>query len=290
MPIGIDGWMVNPEYTFSRSDPKPENGGLDNIGRFERFSLRSWYPLIRTRSETLTLSGELEHIHQSIALPLFDTDLNEDRYTVLRIGAAFEAGLPWGAGLQTSATFSQGLSGRNQADADASGIPLSRQGADPGFGKLSVDASVSLPLPYAFRFDMIGRSQLAFGEPLLTPEQFFLDGGQAISAYPSGALAVDEGGTLRCELSRAFVMPGSALHLILSPYGFGAIGAGRLNDPTVDEIAEIHAGAVGAGIRFGGDRPGGYQAAALGLEVARQFSNVPEQDDWRGSLNLSVRF
>ncbi|MGC2780754.1 MAG: ShlB/FhaC/HecB family hemolysin secretion/activation protein [Bradyrhizobium sp.] len=292
LPLGLDGWILNPEYTNSRSQPKPVNGGLASIGQFQRFALRTSYPLIRTRTNTLSLTGAFEYIDQNVALPLFETDLNRDRYGVLRAGAAYETGLPWGgAALQTSATFSHGTGGRDRADADASGIPLSRQGAGPLFAKANVDARLTQPLPGEFRVDLIGRAQTSFHTPLLVPEQFSLDGPQAVSAYPSGTLNVDEGGTLRGELSRPFAVPGFVAPLILSPYGFGVFGVGRLDAPTIVELPIVRGAAVGAGLRSGMDMPGGYQGVTLGLELARQYSNLPNLPHaWRANVSVSMRF
>jgi hemolysin activation/secretion protein len=292
LPLGTDGWVLNPEYTNSRSQPLPVSGGLANIGQFERYALRTSYPVIRTRTTVLSLNGAFEYISQSVALPLFSIDLNRDRYGVVRLGAAYETGLPWwNAALQTSATFSQGTGGRDSADALASGVPLSRLGAGPFFSKATFDAHVAQPLPNEFRIDLIGRAQTSFGDPLLVSEQFSLDGPQAVSAYPSGTLNVDEGGTLRAELSRSFASIGTAVPVILSPYGFGSFGVGRLLEPTIVELAVIRAAALGVGVRSGIDIPGGYQGVALGLEIARQFSNLPNlQQAWRGNVVMSVRF
>jgi hypothetical protein len=79
--------------------------------------------------------------------------------------------------------------------------------------------------------------------------------------------------------------------LILSPYGFGVVGAGRLLDPTIVEVAAVRGGAVGAGLRSGIDIPGGYEGVTLSLEVARQFSNLPNlAHGWRGNVSMSIRF
>ena len=32
LPLGLDGWTVNPEYTYSRTLPEPAVGGLANLG------------------------------------------------------------------------------------------------------------------------------------------------------------------------------------------------------------------------------------------------------------------
>ena len=128
VPLGLDGWTLNPEYTNSRTQPTPGIGALANIGTFQRFALRTSYPLIRTRLQVLTLTGAFERIIQDVALPLFATDLNRDRYNAVRVGAAYVSGLPWlNETLQASAVLSHGVGGRDGADADASGIPLSRR-------------------------------------------------------------------------------------------------------------------------------------------------------------------
>jgi hemolysin activation/secretion protein len=125
---------------------------------------------------------------------------------------------------------------------------------------------------------------------LLTPEQFFLDGPQAVSAYATGALPVDEGATLRGELSRPFSALGP-IPLILSPYAFGVVGVGRLDDPTAAEVASVQAASFGAGVRSSVDLPGGYQGLIASFEVARQFSDLPTlAHGWRESLSINVRF
>jgi hemolysin activation/secretion protein len=290
VPLGGDGWIVNPEYTNSRSQPVPVAGGLVNIGQFERYAARTSYPVIRTRATVLSVNAAYEYISQSVALPLFSTDLNRDRYGALRVGAAYEAGLPWwSAVLHTSATFSKGVGGRDSADALARGIPLSRQGTGPLFSKATFEVRIAQPLPEQHRLDFISRFQTSFGDPLLVSEQFSLDGPQAVSAYPSGTLNVDEGGTLRVELSRAFLAINAPL--VLSPYGFGSLGVGRLVEPTFVERAVVRSGALGVGVRSNLDIPGGYQGASLGLEIARQFSNLPNlSQGWRGQFVMSVRF
>ena len=292
LPLGIDGWTLNPEFTYSRSSPIPFGSAPDNVGHFQRLALRTFYPLIRTRAQTLTVNLAYEDINQSVSLPLFATDLNRDRYGVLRGGANFESSLPWmGESLQTAVSVSRGMIGRDAADAARSGIPLSRQGAGPVFNKVTLDVHVIQPLPEGFRFDIYGRAQSSFREPVLVSEQFALDGQMAVSAYQSGTLSVDEGITLRGELSRQFTVPGYGNALLLSPYVFAAGGSGRLISPTILEAAAVRAGSIGIGMRSGIDMPGGYEGVTLSLEMARQYSDLPNlAHAWRGNVGIGVRF
>jgi hemolysin activation/secretion protein len=248
--------------------------------------------VIRTRTQVLIVQGAFEYINQSVALPLFDTDLNRDRYGAVRAGAAYETGFPlWGTALQSSAIYSHGTGGRDLADADASGIPLSRQGASPLFTKANFDLHIGQPLPEGLRLDVFGRAQASFGKPMLVSEQFSLDGPLAVSSYPNGTLNVDEGGTLRGELGRPFAVPEFPVFLTLSPYVFAAYGAGRLDDPTFIELPTIRATAIGVGLRSGVDTPDPYRGLALGLEFARQYSNLPNLPQaWRLNFGASIRF
>src|SRR5580693_287570 len=91
-PLALACWARKTDYTNARSLPEPVSGGPASVGRFERFALRTSYPLIRTRKQTFTVTGAFEYINQKVALPLFATDLNRDRYGVLRTGVANEAG------------------------------------------------------------------------------------------------------------------------------------------------------------------------------------------------------
>ena len=214
LPIGVDGWTINPEFTYSRTLPVPSAvatpvapaAGLVNLGTFDRFALRTTYPVIRTRSQTFSLNGAFEYIDQTVFLPMFNSDLNHDRYGVLRAGPLLDTALPWyDQTLQVSASFSQGLGGRDPSD----GVPLSRPGASPFFSHANFDGHWVQPLKDGVRLDLIGSAQTSFGKPMMLPEQFFLDGPLAISSYPIGSLAVDEGATLRSELKSAVLHPGN---------------------------------------------------------------------------------
>jgi hemolysin activation/secretion protein len=292
VPLGLEGWTFNPEYTNSRTQTTPGMGALANVGRFQRLALRTSYPLIRTRSQVLTLTGAFEYIVQNVTVPLLATDLSEDRYGAVRVGAAYDSGLPWlNQTLQASAVFSHGTGGRDGADAVASGVSLSQEGANPFFAKANVDARLIQPLPESFQIDLIGRGQDAFGKPLLVPEQFQLDGPLAVSGYPIGTLNVDQGASLRGELSRSFLVQSDIAPFVLTQYGFGAFGIGRLLEPTVLEVGVQRAASFGVGLRSNVDMPNGYQGASLGLEVARQYSDLETVGHgWRGNVTLNVRF
>jgi len=187
--------------------------------------------------------------------------------------------------------LSQGLTGRDGDIAAATGIPLSRQGTSPTFSKFNADVRFYQPLPDAFQLALIGRGQTTFGAPVFQSEQLSLDGLDALSAFASGTLEVDEGVTLRAEISHAVAIAMGPVQTTISPYVFGAGGYGVLDEPTAVEQASIRAGSAGVGLRAGADALALPYGTSLSVEVAKKFSDVPgEEHGWRANTALSVRF
>ena len=291
LPVGVDGFTLNPEYTNSITRPIPAAGAPASVGYFERFDLRAAYPVIRTRAQTLTLQATYEWAEEHLTPTGFDTDFYRDRYHAIRMQADDRLQTSWGAATQATATFSQGLGGRDEQTAAATGIGLSRQGAQPTFSKLNLDLRWTQPLPEASQFTLIGRAQTGFGQPLFLAEQFSLDGLDALSGYPSGTFNVDEGATLRGELARPFALATPGVETAVSPYLFGAGGRGILEDPTAIEQAAINAASFGLGLRTGASAMGAPFGGSFAVELARSFSNVPgERQNYRGDVAFAVKF
>jgi hemolysin activation/secretion protein len=291
LPLGTDGLTLNPEYTHSRTQTPQAPGVPASIGIFDRFALRLRDPVIWTRSSSLNINVSIEYVMQQVQAPGFGVTLNNDRYGVVRLGPDYAMSLPWGAGLQLGANLSQGLGGRTEADAVASGVPLSRAGASPDFTKITGNVRVSQPLPGDTRFDLIGLGQLSMGKPMMRSEQFALDGTEAVSAFAAGTFNADQGATLRGELVRPFAARFNAVSATVSPYLFGSIGRGWLLNVTSVEQSIINAGAIGFGARSNVDVAAGSPGLSFGLELARQLTDVSGlRQGWRGNVNAMVTF
>jgi len=210
---------------------------------------------------------------------------------VLRAGTTYGTAFPWGMTTQANATYSQGLGGRDRADAVASLVPLSRLGGDPDFSKLSASVRVVQSLPWEMQFDLTARAQLAFNQPMLSSEQFSLDGLDQVSAFAAGTFNVDQGATLRGELGRSFGVSQDGWGATLTPYLFASGGRGEILMATAVERAWIGAAALGVGLRIAGDVADGAAKPIVSAEVGRSFSTVAgEREGWRGNLAVSVRF
>jgi hemolysin activation/secretion protein len=291
LPIGLDGLTLNPEYTNSIARTPMSAGAPATLGEFERFALRANYPVIRTRAQTLNLQVAYEWDEEHLTPIGFPTDLYKDRYQVLRFQGVYNAVLPSGAAAQATGAFSQGLTGRDADVGAATGVPLSRAGAAPTFGKLNLDLRFQQPLPYALQLGVIGRAQTSFGAPLFTAEQFSLDGIDALSAFPAGAFSVDQGATLRAEASRPMTIDFDGVTTSIAPYLFASGGRGMLAMPTAVEQKNISAASVGLGLRTGADFIGAPYGSTFGMEFGRELSDVTaEEQGYRFNLAFAAHF
>ena len=289
IPIGTDGLTLNPEYTHSRSRPIDQLFATQDV--FERFALRVSYPVVLTRARRLDVEALYEH-NEAISEAIdFGLDLDHDRYSVVRLGLDHTSYTSRGAPVFLSATVSQGLGGRDESDAIASGVPLSRMGSDPDFQKLVAEMHYIHPLPEDLRVSLLVRGQTSFGTPLFASEQFSLDGPQSISGFESGTFSVDEGLLARSEISRSFSLPTVAWATVVTPYVFGAAGRGWLVEPTIVEPGRIDVASVGVGTRAFVEGPDGLPLGSMSLQLARRLTAEPRAEEGdRVLFNAGVKF
>jgi hemolysin activation/secretion protein len=236
------------------------------------------------------VQATLEWAQESLAATGFGSDLYRDRYGVMRLQAEDRYRFPIGAIADATLVYSQGLGGRSEADALATGIPLSQQGASPNFSKLVLNARWTQFLPESLQGVLIASAQTSFGKPLFIAEQFGLDGLTAASGYPIGAFTVDQGATLRGELIRPIQLFAPA-SITIAPYVFAEGGAGEIFDQTVLQQARINAGSFGVGVRTGLDAAGLPFNGTFTIELARGYSNVPgEQQVYRCNFSIGLNF
>lgn len=262
LPVGRDGFALNGEYTWSDTNSPGVAFVPATRSRFERFALRATHPLVLRRAQEVTLTGALEASSQATAAPDFGLVLNEDRLRVLRAGIDSNEVVGEGGRLRLSALLSRGvaqLGARTRDDAIATGVPLSRPGAEPRFTKLEGGLHWDHVHASGLSFRTVLRAQLPFGGPLPSAELFSLDGEDALSSLPSGALSDDGGWTFRQEVGRHFAFGGGESALPLQPYAFFAGGRNysKVDTPTGFSTS------WGAGLRTG------WKAVSFSLELGR---------------------
>ena len=225
VPVGSSGLAFNLEVTSS--DTTPDNDDVPTRSDFDRQSLRVIYPWIRSRKMNLTSQFMIDRQRDKQELRDFDLPIFKDQITVLRAATTLSYTHDDGNLSEGGLILSRGvdaLGARTREDAEG-GTPLSRQGADAEFTKLSGSFMHQRAIRNRFGLALTGRFQTSFGDPLLTSEQFSIAGPGELSAFDTGALRGDSGWVVRAELSDPRNIQLRGTPLTLSPYLFeGRIG------------------------------------------------------------------
>lgn len=315
IPIGIDGLAIGGGYLAARSratplfsplSPNLLAAGERPAGRFDRVNVKIGYPIILRTDLTLRTQVALEHInnrnrYEPLPLGLAYTslgllpvnDVSRDRYTVARLGAEGTYRLPWleNATVSGLILYGLGLGGRVGSYDYGFGPPLSRFNASPIFNRLNLKGRLDIGLPEQFFFTAIGRMQTSFGQPLMLPENFIMDGSEAVSGYASGTLNVDRGVTARAELSRPVSLEFIGYNHIISPYIFGAWGSGVHENLLPGQFRNLRAETFGGGLRTDTNFTDTPYGESLAIEFGRDLSNIPfRQTGYRTNVSYAMRF
>ncbi|KIN70288.1 Polypeptide-transport-associated domain-containing protein [Sulfitobacter noctilucae] len=293
IPLGFDGLTLNIEATDSRT--APDTLDVPTVSRFDRTSVRLFYPFVRSRN--LNISGQLTLDKQTDEqlLVLSDderTPVYQDEATVLRAAVDGFWLLETGTAIEAGAVLSRGLDilGARTADDVGSGAPLSRQGADATFTKLVVSGRVRGKINERFNYALSGRAQTGFGDPLLTAEQFGIAGGQELSGFDAGSVKGDSGFVLRGEVSMPRQTTIRDIPVLISPYIFAAYGDVSLEQPTAQESASVSATSLGIGVEFNSFSDSNFSSATVRVEYARGTRDDDQPDNNRFSVQGSFRF
>lgn len=294
VPLGFDGLLLNLEGVYSTIHPLPSPGTLQTESDYFRLSARVLYPVIRTRSETLTVRLGFEVINENQRAPGFATTLYADRVRPLRVGSTWNRLFDTGTTVMLSGDLSRGLGifgsrGRNDATAAR---PISRAAADDDFTKAEIRARIFQQLPKGFGVEGTFHGQYAFNGSLVNAEQFTLGGPRRLSAYDQSTLAGDHGWLLRGEVQYSELFDVGPMRVLLTPYGFASRGVVYLDSPTATEFSSTGAWSVGFGLRsVMSNFINVVREGELGFEVARQISDrAGTLDTWRINVNGAIRF
>jgi hemolysin activation/secretion protein len=284
LPIGADGWSINPEYTHSLTQPQPQAFLPRTLSEFERYTLRLSYPLILSRSQELTFNGALEASSQTDRYPDFGFTLDAERLRVARLGLAWSGSVLEGARLTFSGTLSKGLTGVgvDYPAANPDSVGYARSGANPGFAKIEVTAGFDASLPHGLQARSALRAQRTLNGILPSAELFSLDGEDALSTLSSGALSDDRGWTARQEVSAPRNVALAGAPLTLAPYAFGA--AGRLYTELALGTGRGLSKSWGLGLR------GNWREASLALEYGRTRSSPNNLNRSKLVVKAQVQF
>ena len=259
MPLGVDGWKFELFATDGRTTPFVTDPIAATFGVFDQAHVKVMYEILKTRDAELTLHAMFEPTDESLSSIAFDPSvrLSFDRIRPVRAGLdgvwrQRTAGLTVNYG----AEISQGLNvfgARTAGEAALTPVPLSQQGADAVFTKLTGHLEINQALPSEAFVALKTSWQDSFHKPLLLPEQYDIDGASMLSGFTAGEFFGDSAWVARTEFGRSFpthLGGGPASSIVFTPYIFGAAGDREIYDPTAAELGSVQVYNYGLGLRF----------------------------------------
>lgn len=194
-PVGNAGTYVSALGAYGAADPGSSKAALDSDIRIAQFVGRVWHPLIRSRQQSLWLSGSFDL--RNFRETQFDSTAISDRLRVLRAAATYGLTDRFNGQSQVKLELSQGIDvlGASEEGSNA----LSRADGRSEFTKVTGNVIRLQKLT-----ERIGL-QLGFGgqwsaDPLLSYEEFSLGGEQFGRAYDYGEVSGEDGVAASGEL------------------------------------------------------------------------------------------
>ncbi len=284
VPLWSDGLTLNGEYLHADTNPRVPVGALPVTGTLDQVATRLSYPVVLNRSESLNVTGSFVVLNESQEARGFSTVLSADklRYATL--------GLDWAKAISPRNVVSADISiakgfdafgARNAADATRTGILLSRLGSEPDFAKVTAGASLRTGFAMGLELALTARGQASLSGALPSSAQFSLDAAEGLSGFDLGAINVDSGATGRAEVAYPVRQDGFAV----TPYVFGAVGAGDIAQPTALERKSVNGWSLGGGLR---GTVGQY--ISVNAELSRNHANIFTNNDTRLTTAVSFRF
>jgi hemolysin activation/secretion protein len=293
LPLGAEGTRLSLLGSVSRSKPGFTLRQFDTRSDGGSALARLSHPLLRSRTENLSLNTSFTYRDSSTVLnhaPATPPS-SDDHLRVLRVGGAYDLtdrfdgvnflagevnqGLPFfGAGANESATASR-LGGRTE------------------FQKATIDASRLQSLRFlASGLTLLTAvsAQHSFGDALLASEQFGVGGANFGRGYDPSEITGDNGWAFKLELQYGQVPSLSWLRDV-QLYGFfdrGAVSNVR-NDST---IRDPRLASAGFGTRFTltENYLGSLEVAKPLTRVVETFRDSGDQHPWRVFFTLFAKF
>jgi hemolysin activation/secretion protein len=282
IPVGGDGWLLELAGSYSDAEPGDELSDLEILTESISWSAGASYPVLRSRSENLTLAAGFTWLDTEVLA--LDDQFSRDRLRSLTASATYDqAGFLDGAGsLRLAVT--QGLPVFAATDPDSDLV--SRADAEPDYTKLTLDGVRAQRLYGPLVLLVTAGGQAAF-DPLPAAEEFAVGGSIYGRAFDAGEITGDHGVAASLELQWPVGIGRQGLDSV-TPYAFVDGGWVWDRESTVSEGLEDRLASGGFGVRAGL-----FERVDVGLEYARPIDEPDTVDDEFGDrvfFTLTARF
>lgn len=222
LPILFDGWRATFGGTRTQTHPlyvlQPAN--IDGLST--NYYTNVSYPMIRTRSESLTFQGSFTYLDSMVNS--FDEQLYTDHIRPLDLGLVYNFADRWYGANLIGVDFNQGLPILGySSNYNPSTAQTSRPGGRGDYTKFNLQLSRLQALTGPFSLYGVFKGQWAFN-PLLAAQQFTFGGSQLGRGYDVAELIGDKGLAASLE-GRYDVGIGRLWVQSLQPYAFYDFGS-----------------------------------------------------------------
>jgi len=244
LQTGSEGGAVTGRVAATRTEPGSTLESLDIRGKTRLLDLGYTYPILRSRTENLSVSGAFRA--QNTESDILSVNQFEDDIRRIELGGVYDKTDDWKGINQLGLTLGQGLS---ILGASEDGAGRSRVNGEHSFTRLNGSASRLQDITDDVSFLAALEGQWS-ADPLLSSEQFSIGGQQFGHAYDSSEILGDHGLASVFELRYGNGNNGFGILEAYQLYAFYDLGAVWLREPLVGENSRESASSAGVGTRF----------------------------------------
>lgn len=268
MPLGTQGMTGSLGKNHSATVPGMNLAVIDTRGESSTYYANWQYPLIRSRSQNLTLDSGFSYLNSDVTA--LGTTLYDDHIRSIRFGANYDFSDRFSGSNLLGLHGEQGLNIWG-ASSNPNSFTTSRFGADGIFTKFVAQAARVQPVYKRLSVFLLMNGQYSFN-PLLASEQFAFGGSQLGRGYDPAEIIGDKGFSGTIELRMDFA-PGWNLLKTFQPYVFYDAGViwNLKNLPGIGTKSSATSTGVGTRFYFTKNLSGNLMMAQpLTKEVAAQ--------------------
>lgn len=279
-PVSDDGLTLRLESQYSYGEPGYTLKPLDVRSRGIRNGVRLTYPLIRGRSENLTIEGGYTWQYSTAYLGQTGSTLSFDTYTTVDIKGTYLITDAWDGTNIVSLGITQGLPFRAFETSPRNAPSSSRLGASPSFTKINLEALRLQPLDYGFTAALTLSGQLGM-DKLYAGEEFALGGPRIGRPYDPAEITGASGFGAVMELRYA-----DSDWSWGEPFVFYDVGKTYTRGGLQPSFG-LSSGGFGVRLTL----PAGFQATVdASLPLSRLQANEGGARHWRFGFDIGVRF
>lgn len=278
MPVGSQGTMLS--VLAQHTDGNPDVASVLNANSSgDTYAVRVIHPWIRTRDNTFKTSaaftwfnGESEYFNDPDLPPSSD-----DRIRAVRLGASWDFTDKHGGRNLLKGEVSKGLNVLGASSEQR--INPSREGGETDFTKLQLDAQRIQDLSAitaGLNLYLAVTGQTAFGQRLLTPEQFGVGGSQFGRGYDPSEITGDSGVAGKVELQYNREHQVKDRTVPVQYYGYWDIGKAWNEKPRYASSESLASAGLGAHIQLAKDL---FISPELAFPLTRSVSAEELHDD-----------